>query len=147
MFLETKFSLSFRRANPIILLTLLIAIILNIFGHLTRPWSNTTLELLNLMLKTTLGNPAGPNPCDRSTMQKSKTQLDYVPHDIRSVREKFDLEPSTQTHATCVRCFCTYPPIIRKKATTHPEWCSFVKYCGSKPCGQLLVKSTKSGNT
>lgn len=139
VFLETKFSLSFRRANPIILLTLLTAIVLNIFGHLMRPWSNTTLELLNLMLKTALGNP--------STMQKSKTELDYVPCDIHSVREKFDLEPSTQTHATCVRCSCTYLPIIRKKATTYPERCSFTKYRGSKPCGQLLVKSMKSGNT
>lgn len=99
------------------------------------------------MLKTTLGKPADPNLCDLSIMPKSKAELDYMPCDIHSVCEKFDLEPFIQTHATCIRCSCTYLPIIRKKATMYPKWCSFTKYHDSKPYGQLLVKTMKFGNT
>ncbi|KAG1736388.1 uncharacterized protein EDB91DRAFT_1083356 [Suillus paluster] len=41
--------------TPAILLTMLIALILNVFGHVTRPWCNAVLGLLNLLLETTLG--------------------------------------------------------------------------------------------
>lgn len=144
--LETKFTLNFQWANPLILLTLLIAIILNVFGKLTRPWSNATLELLNLVLKTALGSPGGSNICAPLTFHQSVTEPDYIPCDICSVHKKINLEPSTRMHATCVQCSCTYPPIAKKKGTVYPERCTFKKYHGSKPCGQLLVKFMKSGD-
>jgi Transposase family tnp2 len=130
----------FNNAKPALLLAMFIALVLNILGHVTRPWCNAALGLLNLLLNTMLGNaPEGHG------------SEGWIPRDIRSVRKKFDLEAVTKTFATCARCSCTYPPTIGKKSpamgkkSCYPERCSYKKYRGSKPCGQLLVKRTKEG--
>ncbi|KAF8835012.1 hypothetical protein BDN67DRAFT_874095, partial [Paxillus ammoniavirescens] len=102
---EKKFHLTFRNANPTILLMLLTALILNVFGKLTRPWCNATLGLLNMLLRTVLSTPI---------------DHEYIPRDIHAVWKKFDLEPSTRTLAVCVRCSCTYAPIAKGKLTTYP---------------------------
>ncbi|KAG1764321.1 hypothetical protein EDD22DRAFT_740422, partial [Suillus occidentalis] len=91
---EPHFRQRLHNANPAILLTMLIALVLNIFGHVTRPWCNAVLGLLNLLLETTLGKSIGPT----------------IPCDIRTIRKKFDLDPITQMFTTCTRCSCTYPP-------------------------------------
>lgn len=106
---------------------MLIALILNVFGHVTRPWCNAVLGLLNLLLETTLGKSTCPT----------------IPSDIRTVRKKFDLDPVTQTFATCTRCSCTYPPAPTRKKSPYPERCTHQRYRGSKPCGQLMVKCRK----
>jgi len=116
-----------------------IALVLNILGHVTQPWCNAVLELLNLLLKTMLGDAS----------EGHNESKGYIPRDIRSVQKKFDLEAVTKTFATCARCSCTYPPDTREKSLAtrkksgYPERCSYKKYHGSKPCGQLLVKRTK----
>ncbi|KIK79934.1 hypothetical protein PAXRUDRAFT_767476 [Paxillus rubicundulus Ve08.2h10] len=46
---EKKIHLTFCSANPTILLTLLITLILNVFRKFTRPWCNATLGLLNML--------------------------------------------------------------------------------------------------
>lgn len=119
--------------------------ILNVFGQVTRTWCNVTLGLLNLLLNTVHSVQHSPGASPTET--EEYTEQKYIPNDIRSVREKFDLEPSTTTHATCVRCCCTYPPILKKKMSTYPERCTFKKYRGSKPCGQLLVKTRRNRTT
>lgn len=117
-----------------------IALVLNILGHVTRPWCNAVLELLNLLLKTTLGN----------TSEGHDESKGYIPRDIRSVRKKFNLEAVTKMFATCARCSCTYPPDTEKRSSAtrnrsgYPERCSYKKYRGSKPCGHLLVKRRKA---
>ncbi|KIJ09730.1 hypothetical protein PAXINDRAFT_27055, partial [Paxillus involutus ATCC 200175] len=93
--------------NPTILLTLLIALILNIFGKLTRPWCNATLGLLNMLLRTVLGTPVESHGANE---RQSEIEHEYIPRDIRAVRKRFDLEPSTRTLAVCVRCSCIYAP-------------------------------------
>lgn len=108
---------------------MLIALVLNVFGHVTRPWCNAVLGLLNLLLETTLGKSIGPT----------------IPCDIRTIHKKFDLDPITQMFATCTRCSCTYPPTTTKKKSSYPERCTYARFRGSKPCGQLLVKCTKDG--
>ncbi|KAG2336028.1 hypothetical protein BDR05DRAFT_832650, partial [Suillus weaverae] len=91
-------------ANPAILLTMLIALILNFFGHVTRPWCNAVLGLLNLLLETTLGKSTGR----------------AIPCDICTIRKKFDLDPITQMFATCTRCLCTHPPVTTRKKSPYP---------------------------
>ncbi|KAG1893135.1 uncharacterized protein F5891DRAFT_909989, partial [Suillus fuscotomentosus] len=84
---------------PALLLAMFIALVLNILGHVTRAWCNTALGLLNLLLKTMLGN-----------VPEGHGSEGWIPRDIRSVRKKFDLEAVTKTFATCARCLYTYPP-------------------------------------
>ncbi|KAF9231263.1 hypothetical protein BU15DRAFT_16399, partial [Melanogaster broomeanus] len=101
---ERHFGHHLHNANPTILLSMLIALILNVFGHVTRPWCNATLALLNILLKTATRN---------STHLKTtptKQLDDAIPCDIRTVRSKFELEPITKVYATCLRCCCTYAP-------------------------------------
>ncbi|KIJ59536.1 hypothetical protein HYDPIDRAFT_68756, partial [Hydnomerulius pinastri MD-312] len=115
---EPKFHLNFRNANPVILLTLLIAVILNVFRHITHPWCNAALGLLNMLLKTILGTPAHSHAS--SSQLPSEAEHEYIPHDICTIHKKFDLEPATQTLAACVRCSCTYVPVAKGKITTYP---------------------------
>ncbi|KAG2049758.1 hypothetical protein BDR06DRAFT_974981 [Suillus hirtellus] len=113
----------FNNAKPALLLAMFIALVLNILGHVTRPWCNAALGLLNLLLNTMLGNaPEGHG------------SEGWIPRDICSVRKKFDLEAITKTFATCARCSCTYLPTIGKKSpamgkkSCYPECCSYKKY-------------------
>ena len=120
---------------------MVIALVLNVFGHITRPWCNALLGLLNLLLTTILGDP---------TVEAGKSAQSgsgYLPSDIRTVRKKFDLDPSTHTYATCPCCCCTYPPDGGRGQSVYPERCAFKKYQGGKPCGHLLVKVEKHGGT
>lgn len=98
-------------------------------------------------LKTTLDTLVDSHPHNPATAHKVEAETDYLLCDIHSVCKKFDLEPKIQTHATCVRDSSTYLPIVKKKMTVYPKWCTFTKYWSSKPCSQLLVKTVKSGGT
>ena len=99
-----------------------------------------------MLLRAVLGTPTHLN--NSSSLLLSDIDHGQIPHDIRTVCKKFDLEPSTQTLAACVRCSCTYAPVTKGKkiAMYYPERCSFKKYRGSQPCRQLLVKTTKAGS-
>ncbi|KIJ10609.1 hypothetical protein PAXINDRAFT_45471, partial [Paxillus involutus ATCC 200175] len=91
-------------ANLIVLLSMFVALILNVFGHVTRPWCNTTLALLNILLKRAFHNDT------HSTTTPTVQPDNVIPRDIRTVRTKFELEPITKIYATCIRCCCTYAP-------------------------------------
>lgn len=93
------------------------------------------LELLNLLLQTVL----------RKDTHAPQEENRYIPHDICTVHKKFNLEPSTQTFATCIRCCCTYA--LMSKKTTYPKRCTFMWYHGGKPCRQLLIRTIKSGSS
>ena len=123
---------------------MIIALVLNVFGHITRPWCNMLLGLLNLLLTMILGDSTveiGENT------QSGGGESVHLPSDICTVRKKFDLNPSTHTYAMCPLCCCTYSMIEKGKQSAYPEHCTFKKYWGSKPCGQLLIRTTKHGST
>ncbi|KAG2065536.1 hypothetical protein BDR04DRAFT_1161319 [Suillus decipiens] len=64
----------FNNAKPALLLAMFIMLVLNILGHVTWPWCNAALGLLNLLLNTMLGNtPEGHG------------SEEWIPHDICSV--------------------------------------------------------------
>ncbi|KAF8834817.1 hypothetical protein BDN67DRAFT_864383, partial [Paxillus ammoniavirescens] len=114
---EKKFHLNVCNANPIILLTLLITLILNVFRHVTHPWCNATLGLLNMLLGAILGTTS---EASLTKNPPSDTQHEYIPCDIHTIHKRFNLEPSTWTHATCVKCSCTYAPIAKRNKDMYP---------------------------
>ena len=123
---------------------MIIALVLNIFGHITHPWCNMLLGLLNLLLTMILGDltvEIGENTQSRGG------ESVHLPSDIHTVHKKFNLNPSTHTYAMCPLCCCTYSAIEKGKWSTYPERCTSKKYQGSKPCRQLLVRTTKHGST
>ncbi|KAF9230555.1 hypothetical protein BU15DRAFT_69095 [Melanogaster broomeanus] len=83
MFNRKEVEPTFPQCQSGYLLALLITLILNIFGHVTRPWCNATLGLLNLLLGTMLGTtpeaPASASPSD--------TEHEHIPRDIHTVQK------------------------------------------------------------
>ncbi|KAG1721815.1 uncharacterized protein EDB91DRAFT_1064233, partial [Suillus paluster] len=70
------FKQKYHNANPAILITMLIVLILNVFRHVTRPWCNAVLDLLNLLLETTLEESTCPT----------------IPSNIHTIHKIFDLD-------------------------------------------------------
>ena len=101
---------------------MVIALVLIVFGHITCPWCNVLLGLLNLLLSTILGD------LTVETGKSAQSGGEYLPSDIRTVRKKFDLDLSTHTYATCPRCCCMYPPDRGRGWTVYPKHCTFKKY-------------------
>ena len=126
------------------LLPMIIVLVLNIFGHITHPWCNTLLGLLNLLLTMILRDSTVE--IGENTQSRGGESV-HLPSDICTVCKKFNLNPSTHTYAMCPHCCCTYSMIEQGKQSTYPEHGTFKKYQGSKPCGQLLVRTTKHGGT
>ncbi|KAH7918138.1 hypothetical protein BV22DRAFT_971213, partial [Leucogyrophana mollusca] len=103
-----------RSTNPLTVVAAFIALVLNVFGHLTRPWCNTTLGLLALLLKAAFSiDKDGPSDRDQIL-------LNDFPRDIRTVRKIFDLEAKTVVYAACPRCSYTYKPIERGGVLVYP---------------------------
>ena len=123
---------------------MIIVLVLNIFGQITRPWCNMLLGLLNLLLTTILGEST--TEIGENTQSRGGESV-HLPSDICMVHKKFDLDPSTHTYAIYPFFCCTYSTIEKGKWSAYPECCTFKKYQGSKPCGQLLVRTTKHGGT
>jgi len=70
----------------------------------------------------------------------------YLPNNICTVCKKFNLEPITHAYATCPKCSCIYPADKKGKLRTYPQQCTFMRYQGGKPCGQILIKTEKQGH-
>ncbi|KAH7904269.1 hypothetical protein BJ138DRAFT_1019358, partial [Hygrophoropsis aurantiaca] len=100
--------------NPLLVVAAFIALVLNVFGHVTRPWCNATLGLLTVLLKAafSVGKDA---PSEREQLL-----LNGFPRDIRTVRKIFDLEAKTIVYAACPRCSCTYKPDVRSGVLVYP---------------------------
>ncbi|KIK82129.1 hypothetical protein PAXRUDRAFT_116353, partial [Paxillus rubicundulus Ve08.2h10] len=101
-------------ANPIILLSMFVALILNVFGHVTHPWCNTTLALLNILLKRAFHNDT------HSTTMPTVQPDNVIPQDIHTVHTKFKLESITKIYTTCVRYCSTYMPDGNRKKAVYP---------------------------
>ena len=101
---------------------MVIILVLNIFGHITRPWCNALLGLLNLLLSTILGD------LTVETGKSAQSGGGYLPSNICMVQKKFDLDPSTHTYAIYPCCCCTYPPDGGRGWMVYPEHCTFKKY-------------------
>ena len=115
--------------HPVTLLAAFIALILSVFGNVTRNWCNGTLRLLALLLESLF------NMED----DREKKILNHFPRDIRTVREVFDVEPTTITYAACPKCSATYPPGKKGKISIYPARCTWQAYKGGKTCGTTLT--------
>lgn len=115
------------------LLAAFIALVLNVFGNVTRSWCNTTLRLLAILLGLAFSKDGDPTV-------REQNLLDNFPRDIRTVRKVFDLEAKTTIYATCPQCLCTYAPEVRGKVNVYPARCSWQRFPTSNECGARLTK-------
>ncbi|TDL14212.1 hypothetical protein BD410DRAFT_696524, partial [Rickenella mellea] len=99
--------------SPLYLIAVFIALVLNVFGHVTRPWCNVVLRLLKKLLEYAL--PTGEND-----LPYRNAFLKAFPLDVRAVRKTFDLEAETTIYASCPKCCCTYKPTWDGKVFVYP---------------------------
>ena len=109
-------------------------LVLNLFGHVTRPWCNITLRLLSVALKESYAD-------HRSITPREQMILNNFPTDIRTLRQAFALEAKTTVYVACPKCSCTYKPTLQGKVLVYPSNCTFRRFPNAAPCQELLVTS------
>lgn len=64
-------------------------------------------------------------------------QLDYIPHDSRTVLQRFRLDHITTTYVMCPGCYALYPITVTEKTCTHKPTEE------SEPCGTPILHSIR----
>ncbi|TDL17603.1 hypothetical protein BD410DRAFT_688256, partial [Rickenella mellea] len=100
-------------AHPICTVSMLIAVVLNIFGHVAYRMCNMTLQMLQVLIEVALTTGRQPTPFEEELIHG-------FPKDFRTVRKRFDLDPETTTYATCPKCCSTYEPVQEGKIQVYP---------------------------
>ncbi|EIW74262.1 hypothetical protein CONPUDRAFT_17671, partial [Coniophora puteana RWD-64-598 SS2] len=95
--------------NPLVLISMFLVLVLNLFGHATRSWCNVTLALQRFLLRTAFTNPfAGQAP--RELSYRESQILQTLPADLRTVHSLFELKPRIRQYASCPSCSFLHPP-------------------------------------
>lgn len=113
-----------RKAHPVIVVTMFVAVVLNVIANVSRMPCNFILRLIKHVLHL-----AAPS-----------TTWNNIPDDIRTARQKFDLDPVTATYATCPVCSFLYSPTEKDGHQVYPARCTFKRYPTSRSCGARLTK-------
>jgi len=122
--------------NPLVVISMFLVIVLNVFGHLARPSCNFALRILKCLLQCALEN-------DGNLTDSHKRLLKDFPADIRSVRKAFDIEPTITIYAACPKCCFTHKPTRTKSGIDiYPSRCQYVRYKGHRNCGARITKQT-----
>ncbi|KAH7908184.1 hypothetical protein BJ138DRAFT_1013317, partial [Hygrophoropsis aurantiaca] len=59
-----------------------------------------------------------------------------IPHDLRTVLKRFDLDPRLRTYISCPSCFCLYD-----ESTACPDFCTFRSVPSEPPCSVKLKRT------
>lgn len=118
--------------------------VLNLFGHVTRPSCNFALRILKHLVAWTLR-------VNGILSQRHQKLVDGFPTDIRQVQRDFDLDPIVTIYAMCPKCSYLHAP----KRTKNPNIneydtrCQYQgRYQGSRPCRmQLTVRKIVDGHS
>jgi hypothetical protein len=128
--------------NPILVIAMFLVLILNVFGHLSRTWSNVSLGILKVMVE------AAWCSSKENLTPREEYLLKFFPRDIRTVRKQFDLEAKTTTYATCPKCFALYEPEMKGGVLVYPPRCNHKATERSQPCrARLTTQHVKEGES
>ena len=125
-----------RQSNPLVLIAIFLAFVLQVVGGLSRQMCNFTLQLLKSFTATAIGLH-GP------LSQEDKELLKDFPTDVRTVRRLFDLDPPITVYAACPTCSMTYAPTFDANSgdiPIYPRRCSHRTWPSSAPCNARLTK-------
>ena len=124
LLIDRYFNHPLRKANPALIITMFIAVALSVIANVSRSPCNLVLRLIKHTLQ----------------LVAPSATWDNIPEDIRTARQKFDLDPVTTTYATCPTCSFLYAPIEKDGHQIYPARCDFKRYPSSRPCGARLTK-------
>ncbi|KAH9910945.1 uncharacterized protein B0H18DRAFT_860190, partial [Fomitopsis serialis] len=92
-----------KQSNPLVVVAIFLALVLQLLGGVTRQMCNFTLHVLKTFSEMAIGLNGPPSPMDQ------KVLIEF-PTDIRTVRRLFDLDPIVTDWAACPVCSMTYEP-------------------------------------
>lgn len=139
VFLIDRYFTPLRTGNKIIAVALFIVVVLNLVGRVSRSSCNWVLSGLKIMLQCTWEDANG------DVNKAHQELLDDFPVDLRSARNKFDLDPDIILYATCPRCCCTYAPTTEGGVAIYPARCDFIRFEGGQPCGAGMTRRKVEG--
>jgi hypothetical protein len=132
---EKYFHHPLRNGNPLVLISMFLVVVLNVFGHVARPSCNFALRMLKCLVQCAL------QQSDGQLTNSHEQLLKDFPTDIRSVRRAFDIEPTMTIYATCPKCCFTHKPTRTKSGIdVYPSRCQYVRYKGHRSCGTRITK-------
>ena len=121
--------------NPLVLIQVFLALILNVFGNVTQDWCKVVLGFAKISLDTYFGS------LGRSQTSEERDAVCSMPIDVRTVRKYFNMDPRTQTFAACPKCSSTYAPTLTEEGVPlYPVKCTYKRFETSKPCNEQLTK-------
>lgn len=126
-----------KRSNPLLLVAIFLALVLQVLGGVTREVCNLTLKILKGFTEIALTRDGKLSEIDRAI-------LDKFPSDIRTVRNLFDLDASVTVWAACPTCSATYEPTHSPdspRCPIYPRRCTFRRFSTSQPCNARLTKN------
>ena len=128
--------------NPLVVIAMFLALILNVFGGLSQRWSKVSLSVLKVMIQTAWSTS------QRKPTAREEHLLKFFPEDIRTVRKAFDMEAKTTTYATCPKCFALYEPDVQGELLVYPPRCDYKPTPRSQPCrARLTTQHVKDGES
>jgi len=118
MFLDCHFNHPLQCLNPITLIVMFTAVILNVMANVRQLPCNFVLRMMKQLLQLTLNDSSWKD----------------IPQDIRTTCKKFDLDPVMTTFATCLACSSLYAPTEVNGKQTYAVQCTFKHFPTSRPC-------------
>ena len=91
---------------PVVYASLILVLVLRFLFNLSRRRTDVVLAGLRGILR--LANVPSE-------------QLGNIPHDSRTVLQKFRLDPTTTTYVMCPKCYALYPLTVAEKMCTHKQ--------------------------
>ena len=107
---------------PVVYASLVLALVLRSLFNLSRRRTNVVLASLRDILRLANVPPE---------------QLAYIPHESRTVMQRFRLDPVTTTYVMCSECYALYPLTVAEKSCTHKPTEE------SEPCGAPILHSVR----
>lgn len=127
-----------KQSDPLVVVALFLALVLQVLGGVARKVCNLTLKLLKSFLELALGRDG------RMLTKTDRDILAHFPSDIRTVRHLFGMDPTVVVWAACPSCSATYPPVHSSDRTpipVYPARCTSKAFSNSQPCNARLTKN------
>ena len=134
--LAPHFEHPLRNSNPLVLIAMFLALILQLIGGVSRDICNFALGALKIFTDAALRSGGPPT-------EMEETIAKNIPSDIRTVRRLFNLDPDVRELAACPTCSMTYEPKYSREFPSiplYPRRCSYKPWPTSQPCNARLTK-------
>jgi len=124
------------------LITMFIVVTCRAILGVSRRFGDLILGLITVLLQASFRHDTE----DPDLKSWQNRVLKELPITSNTVMNKFNLEGRKLTHAVCLKCHCTYPPLGDPDTPTYPERCSN-KPSPDKICDAVLLENDPDGHS